>query len=136
MIELPVEKEVNKKNKIFKGFTLRQMIAIVTGFGAGALVTLLTGLPIEEAWYVFLIGGVIIWGLGWYNKNGLFIEHLLAKKIRILAYGNNKRSYRTMNRYISVYNKEYDNLKRKDYSDKKYIKKVKRAEKQLKKKKL
>lgn len=134
MIEMPLEKEVKVKRKIIANFDLRQIIGLIIGIIVGIIAYLIVGLPLEDSVPIFFIGGIVAFGIGYYNKNGLFIETILIKRGKEKIYNNSNRKYRTLNQYATMYNKIYNKMRNDDNNNKKTAKLIKKNQKLLEKK--
>lgn len=135
MIELPIEKEIQQANKIAKGLTMRQMIAVGTAVIIAFGTWLITRLDVIENLWVYAIAAGIAYYIGWFDRNGMKIETVLLKKLNTIVYNNKLRYYRTKNQYITMFNKTYDAKKKSDMNNKKIKKAITKEEKKRKKKK-
>lgn len=137
MLNLQIEKEVERKHGIIKGkdWDIRQTACL-----GGAI--LVTGL----CWWIMhldVIGIAIIgvvasagaYFVGWYEKAGLKIEEILIKHFQASLYKNQRRSYHTRNGYVDLMNNAYRSLRNADMSDKKTAKMVENQQKREKAKK-
>lgn len=131
MISVDIEKEIQQKNKIFLGLTLRQALCIVFAIACAILMALLLSPSISI--YPSLVVGAICFAFGWYQKDGLTAEKYVFKVLKEKFYKNDKRKYRTKNKYIALMNKEYRRHERIDKSNKKIAKVLKKEQKQNKK---
>ena len=131
MISANIEKEIQKKNKILLGLTLRQLLTVVCCLIFAVIMGLI--LPFEIAIYPDLIIGGLAWFIGWYTKDGLTAEKILLKLLQEKFYKNGKRKYRTKNKYISLMNTEYIRHRTIDYNDKQTKKAIAKEAKQNKK---
>ena len=137
MLNLQIEKEVEKKHGVIKGkdWDIRQTTCL-----GGAIV--ITG----ACWAMFHLDiiGIVLVGfissalaflLGWYNKAGLKIEQLAVKYFQKNMYKNQSRSYHTRNGYIDLMNGAYKKMRAADMADKRTAKMVENREKREKAKK-
>lgn len=134
MICNDIEKEIKKDNEVFLGCNKRQIICILIGVGLAFLLTIITKATVDMLIPVYLIIGLGAAYCGKKHKNNRTAEQIILKKISKMVYSNEKRVYRTMNRYVLVLNKAYASQKRKDLSNKKILKLVKTKQKNSKKK--
>lgn len=131
MLSVDVEKEIQQKNKVFLGLTLRQIACVL--FAVICAIVFAIVLSTELSVYPSLVVGVICWFFGWYSKDGLTAEKYLLKILKEKFYKNGERKYRTKNRYITLMNREYRRHERIDRADKKIAKALKKEQKQNKK---
>ena len=78
--------------------------------------------------YFSLPLGAAAYFLGFYKKNGLYAEYYLFKRVKGFIYQNERRRYRSKNRYITMLNRAYRRDLEQDLSDpqkKKYLKRRK-----------
>ena len=125
MISVQVEKEIKQENRIFGAFTTRQAIVLGVSAVFTVLFYLLTGITIDALMYFSLPLGAAAYFLGFYKKNGLYAEYYLFKSLKGFIYHNDRRRYRSKNRYITMLNRAYQKDREEDLSDpkkKKYIK--------------
>ena len=128
MISVQVEKEIKQENKIFGAFTTRQAIVLSVSAVFTVLFYLLTGITIDALMYFSLPLGAAAYFLGFYKKNGLYAEYYLFKRVKGFIYQNERRRYRSKNRYITMLNRAYRRDLEQDLSDpqkKKYLKRRK-----------
>lgn len=128
MISVQVEKEIKQENKIFGAFTTRQAIVLGVSAVFTVLFYLLTGITIDALMYFSLPLGAAAYFLGFYKKNGLYAEYYLFKRVKGFIYQNERRRYRSKNRYITMLNRAYRRDLEQDLSDpqkKKYLKRRK-----------
>ena len=128
MISVQVEKEIKQENKIFGAFTTRQAIVLGVSAVFTILFYLLTGITIDALMYFSLPLGAAAYFLGFYKKNGLYAEYYLFKRVKGFIYQNERRRYRSKNRYITMLNRAYRRDLEQDLSDpqkKKYLKRRK-----------
>ena len=71
---------------------------------------------------------------GWKEKNGQHAEVFLLKEIQKSIYKNKKRNYRTLNSYVTMFNKEYSAMRAKDLANKQTAKQFKKEQKAAAKK--
>lgn len=135
MIEVNIEKEINVKNKIFKGLNLRQIIGIIIGVISGIIIYLISGVPFSESYYCFMATGIVAYFIGWYNKDNLYVESIAKKRFETFLYKNTKRKYRTQNQYIKMYNAKYRKMRNADMNNKQIQKCMKKDKKILEKEK-
>ena len=131
MLPVDIEKEIQQKNKVFLGLTIRQIFCVI--FAIICAVVLVLVFPPELSIYPSLVIGILCWFIGWYKKDGLTAEKYLLKILKEKFYRNSRRKYRTKNKYITLMNKEYRRHERIDRADKKIAKALKREQKQEKK---
>lgn len=134
MITVKAEKEIDEKNKIFMGITLRQMVVIVIFLIIGALIRLIIKPPQAVFMFICTIFGVLTYYLAFKEYEGFPPEYSFMKKIRTMIFNNEKRYSRTKNRYLGLLNNAYgmDRLEElKDRKIKRAIRKEKRADKKL-----
>lgn len=124
MISADIEKEIQQENKVVLGLSLRKAIILGAGIVVTILLVLLMGFDVA-LYPIIPVAGISLF-FGWYTKDGLNAERYLMKKLQEKYYKNNKRAYRTKNRYISLMNTEYKRHKNKDMADKKIAKAVKK----------
>lgn len=140
MIEMNVEKEVRTQNKIFKGLTARNLIGVGIGLALGFFLSIILhfiALDQTTSILCYLIaGGGSAYAIGWYNSNGLYIEDVVKKKINTFVYNNKHRRYRTLNHFITMYNKSYQKMRAKDMNDKAKAKSIKTHQKSVHDKKM
>lgn len=67
------------------------------------------------------------------KQDGLYMERILSKKLQTYLYQNDKRIYKTKNRYTVMMNREYDRRRLLDSQDKKLKKELKKEVKNRKK---
>ena len=126
MLSVDIEKEIQQKNKVFLGLTMRQSICIV--FAVVCAVLIYMALPSAYSIYPsFAIGGIYFM-FGWYHKDGLTAEKYIFKLLREKFYKNNKRKYRTKNRYITLMNNEYRRHEGIDRGNKRIAKQIKKEQ--------
>ena len=131
MISVDIEKEIQQKNKIFLGMDIRQLCCVIFAVVCAIAMALLLSPGLSV--YPSLVVGIICWFFGWYSKDGLTAEKYIFKVLKEKFYKNNKRKYRTKNKYIALMNKEYRRHERIDRADKKTAKALKKEQKQNKK---
>lgn len=126
MISREIEKEIQQENKVILTFTIRQVVCLSIAIICSVLMAVFLGLDFTIAIYpCFLVGG-ICFAFGWIKQDGLPMERILLKKLQTKIYGNNKRVYKTKNRYITMLNKEYRRRRQMDMQDKKVQKSLKK----------
>lgn len=131
MVSQDIEKEIQQKNKVILGLDIRQVICVAIAIVCAILMALFLSPSLSV--YPSLVIGVICWAFGWYSKDGLTAEKYLLKVLKEKFYQNNKRKYRTKNKYITLMNKEYRRHERIDRNDKKIAKTLKNEQAQNKK---
>ena len=131
MISVDIEKEIQQKNKVFLGMGMRQVLCVCFAVVCAIAFALLLSPSLSV--YPSLVIGVICFAFGWYSKDGLTAEKYIFKVIKEKFYKNNKRKYRTKNKYIALMNKEYRRHENIDKADKKIAKALKKEQKQNKK---
>lgn len=131
MLSVDIEKEIQQKNKVLLGLTIRQVACVSFAIAAAIIMALL--LTTELSLYPSLVVGTICYLFGWYQKDGLTAEKYLLKILKEKFYKNDKRKYRTKNRYVVLMNHEYRRHEKIDRSDKKIAKTLKKESKQNKK---
>lgn len=131
MVSQDIEKEIQQKNKVILGLDIRQVICVAVAAVCAILMALFLSPSLSV--YPSLVVGVICWAFGWYSKDGLTAEKYLLKVLKEKFFKNNKRKYRTKNKYITLMNKEYRRHERIDKGDKKIAKTLKNEQAQNKK---
>ncbi len=131
MISVDIEKEIQQKNKIFLGLDIRQLCCVL--FAAACAIVMALLLSPSVSIYPSLAVGALCWFFGWYSKDGLTAEKYIFKVLKEKFYKNDKRKYRTKNKYIALMNKEYRRHERIDRGDKKIAKALKKEQRQNKK---
>ena len=114
-------------------FTLRQLICLSAAVVCSVIIAVFLGLSFSIAIYPCLIIGVICFAFGWVKQDGIPMERILLKRLQTGIYQNNKRVYKSKNRYVSLLNKEYERRRVLDLKDKNIKKKYKRELKNKKK---
>lgn len=118
MLIVPIEQEIEQERKIIKGFTLRQVASFglaVAIFGGVYTYTKDIDFTINST----MIPVVLILMVGWIELQGMKAEDILKKILNVIIYRNNKRRYRTRNKYFDIFNKKYQELRNKDMNNKK-----------------
>lgn len=133
MVSREIEKEIDQKNKVFLGCTLRQVFCCGIAIALSVLVFALMGWKFELAMYPIAVIGLIAGAFGWYRPNEENFEQFLLKKIRALIYNSDKRKYRAKNQYVKMMNSEYIRRRNMDLANKKVVKQMKKEQKQKKK---
>lgn len=131
MISVDIEKEIQQKNKVFLGLTLRQVLCVVFAIISAFIMALLLSPGVSV--YPSLVIGAICFTFGWYQKDGMTAEKYLFKRLKTDFYKNGQRKYRTKNKYVSLMNKEYRRHETIDRADKRTAKALKKEQKQNKK---
>lgn len=126
MISREIEKEIQQENKVILNFTIRQVVCLSIAIICSVLMAVFLGLDFNIAIYPCFIVGGICFAFGWIKQDGLPMERILLKKLQTKIYGNNKRVYKTKNRYITMLNKEYRRRRQMDMQDKKVKKSLKK----------
>lgn len=133
MLSKEIEKEIQQENKVLLNFTLRQLICLSAAVVCSVIIAVFLGLSFSIAIYPCLIIGVICFAFGWVKQDGIPMERILLKRLQTGIYQNNKRVYKSKNRYVSLLNKEYERRRVLDLKDKDIKKKCKRESKNKKK---
>lgn len=133
MLSKEIEKEIQQENKVLLNFTLRQLICLSAAVVCSVIIAVFLGLSFSIAIYPCLIIGVICFAFGWAKQDGIPMERILLKRLQTGIYQNNKRVYKSKNRYVSLLNKEYERRRVLDLKDKDIKKKYKRELKNKKK---
>ena len=126
MISREIEKEIQQENKVILNFTIRQVVCLSIAIICSVLMAVFLGLDFTIAIYPCVVVGGICFAFGWIRQDGLPMERILLKKLQTKIYGNNKRVYKTKNRYITMLNKEYRRRRQMDTQDKKVKKSLKK----------
>ena len=126
MISREIEKEIQQENKVILNFTIRQVVCLSIAIICSVLMAVFLGLDFTIAIYPCVVVGGICFAFGWIKQDGLPMERILLKKLQTKIYGNNKRVYKTKNRYITMLNKEYRRRRQMDTQDKKVKKSLKK----------
>lgn len=112
MLILPIEREIEGDHKIFKGFNLRQVFALLAIIVFSFIFWSMT----DDVIATLLLDAVpcsIAIIFAWYKKYGLRAEDALIKQVVDKKYKNNQRRYRTRNRYFGMYSSVYQEEKAK-----------------------
>lgn len=129
MLSQEIEKEIQQENKVILNFTMRQVVCLGVAIVSSVLMAVFLGLEFEIAIYpCFVIGG-ICFVFGWIKRDGLPMEKVLLKKLKVYLYKNHVRVYKTKNCYTVMLNREYDRRRQIDSQDKKLKKLLKRERK-------
>ena len=131
MLSVDIEKEIQQKNKVLLGLTMRQIVCVI--FAVICPIVMALVLSTELSLYPSLVVGTVCFAFGWYQKDGLTAEKYLLKILKEKFYKNDKRKYRTKNRYVALMNNEYRRRERIDRANKKIAKALKKEQKQNKK---
>lgn len=129
MLNIEVPKEIEQENKIIAGLNLRQLVTVIVCGLICLLIFYLFGGNPDLFMIPCMCMGVVLAFVGWYKKGGLTIEKIIFKKMQIILYRNDRRPYKTKNRYITMYNDEYVRMRNIDMQDKKLAKQIKKEEK-------
>lgn len=122
MINGKIEKEIKQQYKVVGEFTMRQGICLIVATAILIVIKLVSGLDFASLALPIIGAAYLAYIFGWKEKNGEYAERWLLKDILKKIYKNEIRGYRTMNRYVCLYNKAYSSLRAKDLSDKKKAK--------------
>lgn len=133
MLSKEIEKEIQQENKVIMNFTIRQIVCLSIALVCSILIAVFLGLDFSIAVFPCLVIGLICFAFGWIRQDGLTMEKILLKKLQTYVYKNNVRVYKTKNRYITLFNQEYDRRRQMDGRDKKIKKKLKAEAKRKKK---
>lgn len=133
MINVDIEKEIKQENKILFGLNMRQIICLSVALVISVILALILGYDSDLLIYPALAVGGLCFAFGWKKYDGLPMERVILRKVRDYVYKNDKRTYKTQNRYIAMMNEEYARRKYIDLSNKKILKQVKRDDKRRKK---
>ncbi len=133
MITIKVEKEIDLENKVMLGLTFRQLICAIVVI-IGCVLCKFLDLPQVVFMSVCFGLGALAYFIGWKKVNGVTYDKIAIKRVEGFLWNNEKRKYRTKNRYISMYNKAYKRDKQADLNDKKTAKYIKRQQKRKVKK--
>ena len=133
MLNIEVPKEIEQENKIIAGLNLRQLVTVIVGGMICLLIIYLFGGNPDLFMMPCMCIGVASAFVGWYKKGGLTIEKIILQKMQIILYRNDRRPYKTKNRYITMYNEEYTRMRNIDMQDKKLSKQIKKEEKKKQK---
>ena len=133
MITVDVEKEIKQDNKVMLNMNIRQLFTAIVAL---LLIIFLVGIVKIDMTLMMIpaafIGGAA-YAVGWYKRDGLFIEHIILKRIQTYLYKNDCVPYRTKNRFVTLYNQEYARHKAIDLKDKKIRRAIKKEGRALKK---
>lgn len=133
MISREIEKEIQQENKVILNFTLRQVVCLSVAVVCSVLISVVLGWDFTIAIYPCFAIGILCFVFGWKKQDGLYMERILSKKLQTYLYQNDKRIYKTKNRYTVMMNREYDRRKLLDSQDKKLKKALKTEAKNRKK---
>lgn len=133
MISREIEKEIQQENKILLNFTLRQVVCLSIAVICSVIISVILGWDFSIALYPSFVIGIVCFAFGWMKQDGIPMEKILLKKLQTYLYKNNTRIYKTKNRYVVMFNKEYNRRRQMDLQDKK-LKKIIQKDKKLKKK--
>ncbi len=128
MITIKVEKEIDLENKVMLGLTFRQLICAFAVI-VGCVLCKLLDLPQVFFMSICFALGALAYFIGWKKVNGVTYDKIALKKVKTTLWSNEKRKYRTKNRYITMYNTGYKRDKLADMNDKKTAKYIKKMEK-------
>lgn len=127
MISVDIEKEVQQENKLFMGLSTRKCICVLAALVFAVLFALIFQWDFSISVFPSLVVGALAFAFGWIKKDGLTFEQFAFKYLKTYLYKNDKRKYRTKNKYIQMFNKEYRRHEQIDMQDKKTAKAYKRA---------
>lgn len=132
MISKEIEKEIQQENKVILNFTIRQVICLSVALACSILIAVFLGLDFSIAVYPCVIIGILCFMFGWKKQDGLPMERVLLKHLKTYIYQNNRRCYKTKNRYIILFNREYARRRKMDLKDKQIRKQLKREKRKNK----
>ena len=134
MLSGKIEKEIKQEYKIIGNFTFRQVICLVIATAVILVIKFVSRLDIFSLLMPIVIVAWLAWLFGWKEKNGQHAEVFLLKEIQKSIYKNKKRNYRTLNSYVTMFNKEYSAMRATDLANKQTAKQFKKEQKAAAKK--
>ena len=136
MLTIPIEKEIKHENKIINIGTLslnaRQTICGVIGLVIAIVMYLLLRNWVLMVLFTLPFAAVLLF-IAKPNDNGKKAEEVLLEKAEAHFYKNQSRKYRTKNQHVTLLNRAYGRMKRKDDADKAVLRGRKKEKKILKK---
>ncbi len=110
MINNPIESEIDVEHKVFRDFNMRQLICIIIG----AFIALLMYLFFKDVMLMVIFSLPFALILGYFSRKddlGRPAEEIFLGKVRRHVYKNSKRTMRTKNGYVKLYNTMYRSVK-------------------------
>lgn len=107
MLSNPIESEIEVEHKVFRDFNVRQVICLIIGGFIGLCmyvyfrdVVLMVGFSLPF--------GLVLGVISRKDDNGRTAEEVFIKKAAGAIYRNDKRVFRTRNRYVKLVNEEHE----------------------------
>lgn len=136
MITREIEKEIKQEHKVILNFTLRQSVCVLVALVCSLCIALFMDMDFSISLYPCLVIGALCFAFGWIKQDGVPMEQILMKRLQTTLYENGTRTYKTKNRYVTMFNREYDRrqaMDRKDRKVKQCIRKENRRRKKARK---
>lgn len=134
MICREIEREIKQENKVLLNLTIRQIVCLGFALASSIVIAVFLNMDFAISIYPCFVIGALCFAFGWIKQDGLYMEHILLKKLEVAYYHNDKRLYRTKNKYTVMLNKEYARRKAIDQRDKKLQKRLRKEKRGQKKK--
>ncbi len=126
MLSKEIEKEIQQENKVLLNFTLRQVVCLSVAILCSVIIAVFLQLDFSISIYPCMVIGAVCFAFGWVKQDGMPMEQLLLRRLRIGIYQNQTKVYKTKNRYVTMFNQEYAHRRMVDSKDKKVKRDVRR----------
>ena len=111
MINNPIESEIEVEHKVFRDFNMRQLVCLTIG----GFIALLMYLFFKDVMLMVVFSLPFALVLGYFSRKdelGRPAEEIFMQKVCQHVYKNSKRTMRTKNGYVKLYNNAYKNMDR------------------------
>ncbi len=109
MINNPIESEIEVEHKVFRDFNMRQLVCLTIG----GFIALLMYLFFKDVMLMVVFSLPFALVLGYFSRKdelGRPAEEIFMQKVCQHVYKNSKRTMRTKNGYVKLYNNAYKKI--------------------------